>query len=342
MKINFKKKNLHIISEAGVNHNGNRKLIKKLIKNAKLIGSNTIKFQTFLAENLSTKSTPKAHYQKLNSLSKNETHYEMLKKLELSEDEHYYAIKLCKLYKINFMSTAYDVESAKFLINECNVRNIKVASADIIDFRLHEYLSKKDISVIISTGMSDLKEIDECYKIYKKFNKRHFALMHCVSNYPCKNSSLNLNVIEILRKRYKCEIGFSDHSNNNIAAIVSSTFGVNLFEKHFTLDRNLPGPDHKASYNVSEFENYINDIKLAKISLGKRIKKCQQEEKNMRLVSRKSIVAKLNISKKDIFTNKNLTFKRPGTGMSPMKIKKVLGRRSNKNYKKDDLIFFKI
>ena len=338
MKIDFKKKQQHIIAEAGVNHNGNKSFIKKLIQQAKLIGSDSIKFQTFLADNLSTKSTPKAYYQKLNSLNKRETHYEMLKKLELSRDSHYLAMKLCKFYKINFLSTAYDVESAKFLIEECKIQNIKVASADIIDLKLHEYLSKKNVSVIISTGMSNLKEIDECYKIYNKFNKRYFAFMHCVSNYPCKNSSLNLNVIEVLRKRYKCEIGFSDHSNNNVAAIISSVLGVKLFEKHFTLDRKLPGPDHKASYDVNEFRNYINDIKLTKISLGNKIKKCQEEEKDMRLVSRKSIVAKYLIKRNETFSIKNITFKRPGTGISPMKYRKLLGRKSNKNYKKDELI----
>jgi N,N'-diacetyllegionaminate synthase len=338
MKINFKKKERHIIAEAGVNHNGNKSFIKKLIQKAKLVGSDSIKFQTFLADTLSTKLTPKAHYQKLNSLNKKESHYEMLKKLELSRESHYFAMKLCKLYKINFLSTAYDEESARFLIDDCKIKNIKVASADIIDLKLHEYLAKKNISVIISTGMSNIKEIDECYKIYKNFNKKFFAFMHCVSNYPCKNSSLNLNVIEVLKKRYKCEIGFSDHSNNNVAAIISSTLGVNLFEKHFTLDRNLPGPDHKASYDVNEFRDYVNDIKLTKISLGNKIKKCQEEEKDMKSVSRKSIVAKYDIKKKELFSDKNITFKRPGTGISPMKYKKILGRKSSKNYKKDELI----
>jgi len=198
----------------------------------------------------------------------------------------------------------------------------------------------KDISIIISTGMSDLKEIDECYKIYKKFNKRHFALMHCVSNYPCKNSSLNLNVIEILRKRYKCEIGFSDHSNNNIAAIISSSFGVNLFEKHFTLDKTLPGNDHFHAMDTDDLKKFNKNIKTINTVLGNKTKTPISSELIARKNARRSIVVSKKIEKGNFFNEKFLTYKRPGTGISPKYWTEIIGKKAKRDLEQDHILMW--
>ena len=236
-KYNFMKKNCYIIAEIGVNHNNKISLAKKLISSAKKCGADAVKFQTFNAERLANINTPKAKYQK-RSGPKKETHFEMLKKLELSEKNHFKLKQYCNRIKIDFISTPYDLQSLKFLI-KLGLKVIKTSSADLIDHQMHNYLAKNKIKVIISTGMSKISEIDETIKIYRKYKSNKFSLLHCVSNYPCSDLSLNLKNIITLRKRYNCEVGFSDHSLGEIASIISIGYGAKIIEKHFTLNKNM-------------------------------------------------------------------------------------------------------
>ena len=329
---------IYIIAEIGVNHNGNIKLAKKMVKEAKKTGANAVKFQTFKTNLLASPLTPKVKYQRSNT-NKNESHYNMLKSLELSEKNHHVLIDFWKKEKIDFLSTPYDLQSAKFL-NKIGCKVFKTASADIVDLELHTYLAKNKKKVIISTGMSNFQEIDECVNIYKKHSNKNFILLHCVSNYPCSFSSLNLNIIPEMQKRYNCRVGYSDHSIGSDAAILSFSLGARVIEKHFTTNKNLKGPDHKASSLPHEFKEMINKLRLADIIMGKAIKKCQREEMEMLKVSRKSLTFNRDIKKGETLKKKLFVLKRPGTGLYYRDLKKILGKKTKKIFFKDDQIKF--
>jgi len=328
-----------VIAEIGVNHNGDMNLAKKMIKSAKKCGADAVKFQTFTAKSLVSLHTPKVPYQKLNS-NKKETHYQMINKLEFKKKDHLEIIKYCKKLKILFISTPYDVESADFL-NKINIRIFKTASADIADFFLHNYLSKVKQPVIISTGMSDLNEIKDVLKIYKKNKKSNISLLHCVSNYPCKISSINMRAMELINN-FNYTTGYSDHSPDSTAATLSLAFGGKIIEKHFTTDKSLPGPDQKASSNPEEFAKLVNDIRQTEIILGKKQKKLQKEEKSMHKISRKSFFTKQDIIKNEKLTLSKLKLLRPGTGISYKNIKYFLEKKVRKNIKKNTLLTRKL
>ena len=322
-----------VIAEIGVNHCGKLNLAKKMIDQAAKCGADAVKFQTYSAQNLATPSTKKVKYQ-LNNTRKKETHYQMLKSLELSKDNHKELFNHCKKKKIVFLSTPYDRESAKFLYRlGCSA--FKTASADIVDLELHEYLAKRKKPVIISTGMSNLEEIESCLKIYKKFDNNKIILLHCVSNYPCSPKSLNLKSISLLKNRFKFMVGYSDHSIGNEAAITSVALGSVVIEKHFTTNRLLPGPDQKTSITPKELTKIIDDIHSTKEILGDYKKECQKEEMEMRKISRKSLTLNRNIRKNQKIKRNYLTLKRPGNGILFKNIKKVLGKHAKRNLKKD-------
>ena len=320
---------IQIIAEIGVNHNGSIDLAKKMIDSAMSSGASAVKFQTFKAELLADKNTPKVHYQNSTTDIK-ESHFEMLKKLELNHNQHFELFEYCKKQGIEFLSTPYDVQSAKFL-NELGVKQFKVASADLIDLPLHEYIASTKKHCLIAIGMATYDEIEDAISIYQK-NKCKFTLLHCVSNYPCKESSLNLSVLPELSKKYNCDIGYSDHSSYPYASFLAIGLGATVIEKHFTLDKNLPGPDHKASSTPSEFREMVDLIKRAKLILGKNEKICQNEEMEMAKVSRKSITFSMNVKKDTIVTADMLTNMRPGTGLKPKMIDKLIGKRINKDF----------
>ena len=202
----------------------------------------------------------------------------MLKKLELSEINHFKLKNYCKKNKIDFISTPYDLQSLNFLI-KLGVKVIKISSADLIDHQMHSYLAKNKVRVIISTGMSNIKEIDETIKIYKKYKSNKFSILHCVSNYPCSDLSLNLKNIITLRKRYNCDVGLSDHSIGEVASIISIGYGAKIIEKHFTLDKNLEGPDHLASNTPKEFDTLVKAIRRAEIMKGSYQRKIQKKKR---------------------------------------------------------------
>ena len=329
---------IEIIAEIGINHNGNLGTAKEMIVEAKKSGANAVKFQAYKTDLLTLKSTKKVPYQ-FDINIPNESHYQMLKKYELSEKDHQELKDFSEKKKIEYLCTPYDLDSL-VMLEKLKVKRYKTSSADIIDWFLHDFISQTKKDVIISTGMSKYKEIKKTLSIYKKSSCK-ITLLHCVSNYPCSNESLNLKVIPKLAKDFKTSVGFSDHSDNDIASIMSVALGIKVIEKHFTLNKKLEGPDHKASYEPISFKNYVNNIRKAEIILGTATKEVQKEEIEMMKISRKSLVAKKNILKGEKVILSLLSAKRPGMGIYPSDLNKVLGKKLKRTISKDQLIKFK-
>jgi N,N'-diacetyllegionaminate synthase len=330
-----------IIAEAGINHNGSLKKALKLIDAAVAAGADAIKFQTFKAENIATKFAPKAKYQK-NKFFKKENQFQMLKKLELTKEMHFKCMRYCKKKKIIFISSAFDEESLNFL-KKINIKIFKVPSGEINNTPYLELLGKFKKKVILSTGMSNILDIDKAIKtlVQNGTSKNNITLMQCTSSYPAPFEEINLRVINSLKKKFKLCVGFSDHSLGSIASIVAAAVGAKVIEKHITLDKKLDGPDHKSSLNPREFKLMIDDIRMVEKILGSEIKDVTfSERKNINIV-RKSIVASRFIKKNEKFSVENITCKRPGTGISPIFFKKMLGKKSVKNFNTDDLIRLK-
>ena len=323
-----------IIAEAGVNHNGSLKLAKKLVNAAKKAKADYIKFQSFNHKKLTTKNAPKADYQK-DSYNKKQTQAVMLKNLELSKSKQIELIKYCKKKKIKFLCTAFDEENLQFLINK-GIDYIKIPSGEITNLPFLEFIKKKQKKILLSTGASSVKDISNALKILD--NKKKITILHCNSAYPTPYQDINLNSLKFIRQKFKCNIGFSDHSLSLIAPSGAVAIGATIIEKHFTLSRKLKGPDHKSSLEPSELSIMVDNIREMEKALGKIEKKITKSEKKNRNIIRKSIVAGINIKKGERFSQKNLAFKRPGYGISPMDVKKILGKKSKKNFKEDDLI----
>lgn len=323
-----------IIAEAGVNHNGSLKLAKKLVNAAKKAKADYIKFQSFNHKKLTTKNAPKADYQK-DSYNKKQTQAVMLKNLELSKSKQIELIKYCKKKKIKFLCTAFDEENLQFLINK-GIDYIKIPSGEITNLPFLEFIKKKQKKILLSTGASSIKDISNALKILD--NKKKITILHCNSAYPTPYKDINLNSLKFIRQKFKCNIGFSDHSLSLIAPSGAVAIGASIIEKHFTLSRKLKGPDHKSSLEPSELSIMVDNIREMEKALGKTEKKITKSEKKNRNIIRKSIVAGINIKKGERFSQKNLAFKRPGYGISPMDVKKILGKKSKKNFKEDDLI----
>ena len=336
--INFfeKLKSVYIIAEAGVNHNGNINIAKDLIDKAKDVGADAVKFQSYKANKLANENTPKVKYQKFNAINSHETHLEMLQKYELSEDDHIYLKNYCDKKNIDFLSTPYDVESAK-LLTRLNVKMFKVASADLVDFQLHKYLSSTYKPVIISTGMSSLEEIEKTLKIYD-LQKSSIILLHCVSNYPCSINSINLNSIALLKNYFKLPVGYSDHSSDSITASISVSLSSKVYEKHLTLDKKMEGPDHKASSNPEEFLNIVNEIRKTEIILGNYSKSIKEEELEMRKISRKSLYLARDVKYSQYVKESDFNLKRPGIGISPLEIPNIVGKTYLRDISEGELL----
>ena len=330
-----------IIAEAGVNHNGSLKKALKLIDVAVTAGANAIKFQTFKAENLATDYAPKAEYQKYKSLKK-ETQFQMLKKLEFTEAMHNACFKKCKKKKIIFISSAFDIESLNYL-KKLKLRYFKVPSGEITNIPYLEVLGRFRKKVILSTGMSSIYEIKKAIQtlVINGTKKNNITLMQCTSAYPAPYDEINLNTIATLKNSFKLNIGFSDHSLGVQASIAAVALGAKFIEKHITLSKKLKGPDHRASLNPKEFKFMVQSIRIVEKILGDKIKKITKSEKKNIYIVRKSIVALTKIKKNEKFSNFNITCKRPGTGISPLFFKKLIGKKSIKNFNKNDLIRIK-
>ena len=329
----IKEKKILIIAEAGVNHNGDLKIAKKLVKSAYNAGANIVKFQTFISDRLTTKKAKTAIYQKKYS-NQNTSQYDLIKKLELNKKMH----KQIKLYAdklgIEFCSTAFDLESLDFLIS-LGIKRIKIPSGEITNYELIEYISYQKLPVIMSTGMSSMKEISDAFKILIKggLKKRDITILHCNSAYPTPMQDVNLNAMKEIKSKTGAEIGFSDHTLGIEVPIAACALGAKIIEKHFTLNRNFVGPDHKSSLEPNELLDMVKSIRNIEIALGNGLKKPKPSEIINKNVVRKSLVAFKEIKKGDRFSKLNITAKRPGYGLSPMLIKKVIGKKAKKNLK---------
>lgn len=329
----------YLIAEIGVNHNGDMNLAYQMIDAAKESGADAVKFQTFTADALVSQTTPKVRYQESNTAPE-ETHYDMLHKLELTRENHILLKAYCEHLDLAFLSTPYDVESARFLHEELNVTLFKTASADIVDLPLHRYIASTGKPTIVSVGMANMGEIEEVIEIYRQAQNSNLVLLHCVSNYPCEDESLNLKVMKTLRYAFDVPVGYSDHSVGLEAATLSIGLGATVIEKHFTLDKNLPGPDHTASSTPEEFSQLVTAVRRAEKMLGSPVKKCQEEERQMAQISRKSIVLNSPLSAGELIEAKHLTLKRPGTGLAAREIDRLIGKTTTRSLEKDYQITF--
>lgn len=331
-------KSVLIIAEAGVNHNGDIGLAKELIDLAVEAGVDIVKFQTFKSENLVTKTAAMAGYQVENT-GKEDSQLAMLKKLELQDNEFKELQRYCVEKKIRFFSTGFDIESLIFL-KSLNMGLWKVPSGEITNLPYLEFIGRCNEPVILSTGMATLEEVEAAIKalVNAGTDKKNISVLHCNTDYPTRFEDVHLNAMKTMRECLGVDIGYSDHTAGVEISVAAVALGAKVIEKHFTLDKNLPGPDHKASLDPNELKALVIQIRNIEKALGRFEKiPTERESKNIK-VARKSIVAKANIKIGDMFTMENLTTKRPGTGISPMKWHEVLGTKATKNYQEDDLI----
>ena len=327
-----------VIAEAGVNHNGDIKLAKRLIDVAKKAGGDAVKFQTFKAEDVVTKNVALAEYQK-KSIEKKESQLKMLKKLELSYEDFKKLKKYADKKGIIFLSTPDTEEDAVFLKNL--VPAYKIGSGDLTNLPLLEKVAKKKKPIILSTGMSTLNEAREAVRVVKKQGNNKIILLHCTTNYPCPLEEVNLRAMQTLKKEFDLPVGYSDHTLGMIVPITAVALGAQVLEKHFTLSRDSLGPDHKASLEPKELKEMVIAIRKAEKALGVGIKKPTKSEEKIKGDARKSIVAMINIPKNTKITENMLIIKRPGIGIEPKYLNKIVGKRARRDIKKDTLINFK-
>jgi len=328
----------YIIAEAGVNHNGNIFLAKKLIDIAKNAGADAVKFQTFITKELLTKDAKKALYQK----TKESTQFEMIKKLELSFEDFIELKKYCDNKGIEFLSTPFDLQSARFL-NELGMKIFKIPSGEITNYLLLREIAKFKKPIILSTGMSNIDEIKEALNVLIRFGakKEQITILHCNSEYPTPFNDVNLKAMLTIKEKFGTNIGYSDHTLGIEVSIAAVAMGASVIEKHFTISNELTGPDHKASLTPFELKKMVKAIRNIEISLGDGIKRVSLSEAKNKIVARKFIVAKKDIKKGEIFSEENLTIKRTGIeGISPMRWEEIVGKKANKDYKIDEIINF--
>lgn len=330
-----------IIAEAGVNHNGNMDTAIKLIDMAKRAGADAIKFQTFKSERLVTCSTPKAKYQKANTGS-NESQLEMLKRLELTSDNFKRLFSYCRKKNIIFMSTPFDEKSADML-DRLGMGIFKIPSGEITNKPLIQHIAGKNKPVILSTGMSYLGEVEKAVRwIYEIWNKSGFnqqlTLLHCVSNYPAHAADVNLYAMNTLKAAFGLSVGYSDHTQGIEIPIAAVAMGAKVIEKHFTLDKNMKGPDHKASLEPNELKAMVKAIRNVEKAMGDGIKRPTEKEDETRIIARRSLVAKRDIKKGDVINSGDIIIKRPGSGILPEFKETIRGMKASKNIIADSVI----
>lgn len=332
------KNKVFIIAEAGVNHNGSLEMAKKMVEVAKEAGADAIKFQTFKAENLVTKNAMKAEYQK-QTTNKNESQYEMIKQLELSFNDFKELKKYCDKKEIMFLSTPFDFESIDFL-NNLGLEIFKIPSGEITNLPYLRKIGKLKKKIILSTGMADLGEIEDALDVLINVGtkRENITILHCNTEYPTSYEDVNLLAMNTIKEAFKVNVGYSDHTLGVEVSIAAVALGAKVIEKHFTLDKNMSGPDHKASLEPDELKTMIKAIRNVEMALGNGIKKPSKSELKNKEIARKSIVAKRDIKKGEIFTEENIAVKRPGNGISPMRWDEIIGKTAMKDYKEDEFI----
>lgn len=325
-----------IIAEAGVNHNGSLALAEKMVDAAAVAGVDYIKFQTAIPEALVTKSARKADYQTVGTGS-GESQLEMLRKLLLSFDDFKKLYQYCCEKKIAFLSTPFDRESIYFL-EGLNMRYWKIPSGEITNYPYLVEIGKTRRDVILSTGMSTMEEIKQAIKVLRENGSANIQLLHCNTEYPTPMKDVNLYAMETMRQAFGVEVGYSDHTKGIEVPIAAAALGASIIEKHFTLDRKMEGPDHKASLEPGELSSMVQAIRNIEIALGDGNKIPTESELKNRDIARKSIIANQTICEGEVFTETNLTTKRPGNGISPMQWNCVIGKKAMRTYEQDELI----
>lgn len=324
-----------IIAEAGVNHNGRLELALELVDLAAAAGADAIKFQTFQAEKVISSSAPKAKYQ-VDSVNPSETQLEMVKKLELDESAHIIIAEHCRKKNVMFLSTPFDYESVE-LLGRLAVPAFKVGSGELTNLPFLEYLATQKKPIILSTGMASLAEVEAGIHCISKF-EIPFALLHCVSNYPARPEDVNLRAMQTLAEAFKVPVGFSDHTLGIEISLAAVAMGASIIEKHFTLDKTLVGPDHKASLSPQELKDLVKGIRSIESAFGDGIKRPAQSELEIASVARRSIVASCDIPANVEISHSMLTYRRPGTGLPPSFFKYLVGRKTKHDIKAEQLI----
>lgn len=315
-----------IIAEAGVNHNGDIDLAKELIDAAADAGADYVKFQTFKAEKLVSKDAVKADYQRENAGDDKESQLDMLRKLQLTEHDHYELIEHCELRNIRFLSTAFDLESLGFL-NEIGIRLFKIPSGEVTNLPYLELIAKYADEIILSTGMCTMEEIEDAVNVLRKLTQVKISVLHCNTEYPTPFKDVNLRAMLEIAKALNVEIGYSDHTLGIEVPIAAVALGAKIIEKHFTLDRTLPGPDHIASLEPNELKSMVLAIRNIELSLGSAIKEPSPSEMKNKAIARKSIHLAADKISGAVLSVEDLEMLRPGDGISPMKMHEIVGRK---------------
>ena len=331
-------KKTYIIAEVGPNHQGSLKLAFKYIKKLSRIGVDAVKFQIGIAEEHYSKDSFKPNYHKKNFKNDKEIISQAKKRL-LQLKDHIKIYKECRKYKIDYICSAFDLKSLKFLYKYTKFPYFKIPSGEIQALDTLSFIKSKKIPIILSTGMASIQEINRTLN-FLNYKKKKITLLHCVSSYPTKLKDLNLNFMILLKKKFKLPVGISDHSKGYLAPIVAKSLGATIIEKHVTISRKLVGPDHKASLTIGEFKQMINLVRTTEKILGQNKKIISIDEKSNLRAVRKSCVSALDISKGEKITKKHIYFKRPGTGINPLDYKKFLNKRSKKFIEKDRILKF--
>lgn len=325
-----------IIAEAGVNHNGDLRIAEEMIDIAVKAGADAVKFQTFTAQNLVCMNAKKANYQ-LETTNQSESQFEMLKKLELTLDMHKRLIEYCNQKNIMFMSTPFDLESIDMLV-QLGISIIKIPSGEITNYPYLKRIGSTGLRVILSTGMSSLDEVKEAIKVLKENGSTDITVLHCNTEYPTPMKDVNLNAMITLERALGITVGYSDHTKGIEIPIAAVALGAKIIEKHFTLDKSMEGPDHKASIEPEELVEMVKAIRNVELALGNGVKESSESEKKNIEIVRKSIVAARRIKKGEIFSEDNITTKRPGTGISPMKWNDIIGKTAKREFEIDEFI----
>jgi len=325
-----------IIAEAGVNHNGDIALAKKLVDAAVEAGADAVKFQTFKTENVVTLAAEKAEYQK-NTTGTDDSQYEMIKKLELSEADFWDISEYAKEAGIIFLSTPFDEESVD-LLDQIGVSAFKIPSGEITNYHLLKKVAQKFKPIILSTGMATLGEVEEALNYLKKHGAEEIILLHCTTSYPAPVTSVNLRAMKTLRCAFQVPVGYSDHTEGITIPVVAAAMGACVIEKHFTMDRTLPGPDHRASLEPQELAAMVKAVRDVVLARGNGIKGPTEEEEAIKRVARRSIVAKHDIRVGDVLTEGDLAIKRPGTGIEPRYLDSILWKKARVPIQRDQVI----
>jgi N,N'-diacetyllegionaminate synthase len=335
----MKKDKTIIIAEIGVNHNGKLKLAKKLIEIAAKAKVDYVKFQTSIPSLHISENAKQAIYQKNNFPIKNNSQLAMAKKLAFDFKIFPTLKKFCRKKNVKFLSSAFDIESVKFL-HKLKQDYFKIPSSEITNYPYLKELGKLSKKIILSTGMSNLKMVEDAIKVLQKYGtkKKDIILLHCNTAYPTPIKDVNLNAMLSLKKKFKCEVGYSDHTEGNIVSLAAVSLGAKIIERHITISKKMKGPDHKSSLEPKELIKLVKNIRDLQTALGNKNKNITNSEKKNVIAARKSLVAAKKIIRGEKFTPKNITSKRPGSGLSPMLYPTIIGKKSKKNYNKDELI----